>query len=74
SKGLVLTAVIETSLDDWNHYESQHYRAIAEWARENPDRVERPAILARDARAKHQFLEFERDYLGWAIFVCRLPG
>jgi hypothetical protein len=71
-KGVVLTGVIEASVDDWNHYESQHFLAIEEWARANPEHPQKETLLERNARSKQQFLELERDYLGWAIWVCRL--
>jgi hypothetical protein len=71
-RGLALIGLIDSSRDDWDHYESLHYRAIENWARANPVHLERRAVLERNERAKRQYLEFEREFLGWAIFVCRL--
>ena len=65
--GLSLTGLIAASDDDWDRYESLHWRAIEEWLAEQPD---------DDFRAKHtgyrrNYLRYERELLGWAIFVGR---
>jgi SAM-dependent methyltransferase len=67
--GLALTGIIAAADDDWDRYESLHWRAIEEWLAEQPD---------DDFRAQHDgyrrnYLRFERELLGWAIFVGRKP-
>jgi hypothetical protein len=58
---------IAASEDDWDRYESLHWRAIEEWLAQHP---------GEDFRAQHErhrgdYLRFQRALLGWAIFVGR---
>jgi hypothetical protein len=36
-QGFEVTGLIASSEDDWDHYESLHWGAMAEWLAENPD-------------------------------------
>jgi SAM-dependent methyltransferase len=69
SGALRTVAVIASSEDDWDRYETLHWRAVEEWLAENPDDADAPDIRARHERYKHDYLRYGRDYLGWAIFV-----
>jgi len=69
--GLALTGMIASSDDDWDHYESQHWRALEEWLAANPRDPDTPEIRDRYERARDDYLRFERELLGWAIFVAR---
>src|SRR5215208_2580211 len=65
--GLALTGLVAASADDWDRYESLHWRAIEEWLAEHPD---------AEFRAQHDgfrrgYLRTQRALLGWAIFVGR---
>ena len=50
SSGLALTGVIASSEDDWDRYESLHWRALEEWLAVQPDDAEHAAI-----RAQHEW-------------------
>ncbi len=63
--------MIASSDDDWDHYESQHWRALEEWLAVNPRDPDTPEIRDRYERARDDYLRFERELLGWAIFVAR---
>ncbi|MGE5274673.1 MAG: SAM-dependent methyltransferase [Verrucomicrobiota bacterium] len=65
--GFVLTGVIAASEDDWDRYESLHWRALEEWLAEHPD----PEIRAEHERRCSDYLRYRRSLLGWAIFVGR---
>ena len=63
--GLRLVGLIAASEDDWDRYESLHWRAMEEWLEERPD---------DELRRKHQqfrddYLRRQREHLGWAILV-----
>jgi SAM-dependent methyltransferase len=71
--GLDVQTVIASSLDDWDRYESLHWRAVEEWLVSNSDD---PA--AGDFRRRHEtyrdgYLRHQRGLLGWAILVGRKP-
>ena len=67
--GLALTGLIAASEDDWDRYESLHWRAIEEWLADQPDE----AIGARHEQRRDDYLRRRRPLLGWAIFVGRKP-
>jgi hypothetical protein len=69
SGALRTVAVIASSEDDWDGYETLHWRAVEEWLIENPDDPDASDIRARHERYKHDYLRYGRDHLGWAIFV-----
>ena len=64
--GLALTGVVAASEDDWDRYESLHWRALEEHLAEHPDEE----LRAVHERSRHEYLE-RRERLGWAIFVGR---
>ncbi len=69
--GLAVTGVIAASEDDWDHYESLHWRAIEEWLAEHPDHPDAEEFRAQHARFRDEYFRFNRALLGWAIFVGR---
>jgi hypothetical protein len=69
--GLALIGIIAASENDWDHYESLHWRAIEEWLAEHPDRSDAEDIRNQHARFRSDYVRFKRALLGWAIFVGR---
>jgi len=69
SGDLRVVAVIASSEDDWDRYETLHWRTVEQWLTANPDDPDRSEISARHERSKRNYLRHQRDYLGWAIFV-----
>jgi len=71
--GLSLVTLLDASLDDWDTYESLHWRACEEWLAENPDDPDAPGIRSRYEHHREEYLRFQRELLGWAIFAARKP-
>ncbi len=69
TEGLPVVSVIASSEDDWDRYETLHWRSVAGWLAANPDDPEAEEIRSRSERHKRSYLRFGRDYMGWAIFV-----
>jgi SAM-dependent methyltransferase len=69
--GVSLVGLVAGSEDDWDHYESLHWRAIDEWLADNPGHPDAPAIRAQHERFRSEYLRHARALLGWAIFVGR---
>jgi SAM-dependent methyltransferase len=67
--GLVLVALIASSEDDWDRYESLHWRALEEWLAAHPNDPDTHEIRERHERARDNYLSYERELLGWAIFA-----
>jgi SAM-dependent methyltransferase len=71
--GLSLVALIASSEDDWDRYESLHWSAIEEWLAQNPHDPDAHEIRERHVRARENYLGYERELLGWGVFVGRKP-
>jgi SAM-dependent methyltransferase len=69
--GLAPVGLIAASDDDWDRYESLHWRAVEEWLEENPGDPDATEIRERHRAARDHYLRFQRRLLGWAIFVAR---
>ena len=69
--GLTVQTLIDASLDDWDRYETLHWRALEEWLVANADNPEAPEIRRRHEANRAEYLRWQRDLLGWAIFVTR---
>jgi SAM-dependent methyltransferase len=69
--GLALTGLIAASEDDWDRYESLHWRAVEEWLAARPDDPIAPEFRRRHETYRREYLMTQRPRLGWAIFVGR---
>jgi SAM-dependent methyltransferase len=69
--GLALTGLIASSDDDWDRYESLHWRAVEEWLAAHPDDPIAPEFRRRHEAHRRDYIGSERALLGWAIFVGR---
>jgi SAM-dependent methyltransferase len=66
---LAVVSVIASSEDDFDRYETLHWRAVEEWLAENPNDPDVGEVRARHQQYKRTYLRYGRDYLGWAVFV-----
>jgi SAM-dependent methyltransferase len=71
--GLPLVTLIASSEDDWDTYESLHWRALEGWLAENPDDPDAVSIRARHEAQRDEYLRYERALFGWAIFAGLKP-
>lgn len=69
--GLALVTLIASSEDDWDTYESLHWRALETWLAEHPREQDSVAIRERYETNRLAYLQHQRALLGWAIFVGR---
>ena len=70
---LRVVTVIVSAEDDWDRYETLHWRAVEEWLAENADDTDAADIRARHEQYKATYLRHGREHLGWAIFVGWKP-
>ncbi len=71
STGVRVVSLIASSEDDWDRYESLHWETFDDWLAANPDHPQADEFRARGAADRARYLAWERDVMGWAIFVCR---
>jgi SAM-dependent methyltransferase len=74
TSGVPVVSVIASSEDDWDRYETLHWRAVERWLAAHADDPEAAEIRARYERDKRMYLRHGREYLGWAIFVGWKPS
>lgn len=63
--------VIDSSLDDWDRYETLQWLAGEEWLHEQAGEPGAEEIRARLHHHRERYLRWMRDVLGWAIVVGR---
>jgi hypothetical protein len=63
-----------SSSEDWDRYETLQWRAAARYAATRPGDPDVPELLERVARARHEYLAWGRDTLGWALYLFRRPA
>jgi SAM-dependent methyltransferase len=66
---LRVVSLIASSQDDWDRYETLHWRAVEEWLADNPEDADVDDIRFRHEHGKRTYLKHGREYLGWAVFV-----
>ena len=69
TSGFPVVSVIASSEDDWDRYETLHWKAVETWLAENQDDPDAAEIRTRHERHKRTYLRYGRELLGWAIFV-----
>jgi len=70
-EGLVCIYTLVSNRDDWDHYESLKWWNVDDYVRANPNDKDIQELLERTKREKSIYLRWERDTLGWAIYVLR---
>ena len=71
---LALVSFIASSLDDWDRYESLHWRAVEDWLAANPDDSDADEFRRHNDSYRRDYLTWGRDSVGWGIFVGRRPA
>ena len=70
-EGLTPLYAMVSSDDDWDRYQGLQWRAAERYALERPDDVDVPDLLGRQRRSRDLYLRWEREVLGWAVYVFR---
>ena len=68
-EGYDIEYMVRASLDDWDRYNAGNWRGLVRWIHDNPDHPERQDIIDHLRTNQDDYLRYEREYLGWAIYV-----
>ncbi|MEZ4669936.1 MAG: methyltransferase domain-containing protein [Anaerolineae bacterium] len=71
SVGLELVEMVLADGNSWDRYSAAQWLTIDDWLRNNPNDPDAAELRQWNARAKRAYLEYERAYLGWGVFVLR---
>jgi len=69
--GMELVGMVLANEDDWDNYETAHWRNVEQWLRENPKDPDANEFRAIVRKNRERYLRWERKYLGWGIFVMK---
>lgn len=69
--GLELVGLVTASTDDWDHYSSLMWSAVSRWAAANPHHPDRAVVWQETRKSRAHYLRWEREHVGWAIWVGR---
>ena len=72
--GLVPLYTIVSSEDDWDRYQGLRWRAAERYALAQPDDPDLPEILERTRTGRDHYLCWERDTIGWAVYLFQAPA
>jgi SAM-dependent methyltransferase len=67
--GLAPVYALVSSESDWDKYEGLHWLAAREYAVSHPDDPDLKDLLARESKDRRIYLNYERDILGWAVYL-----
>lgn len=70
-RGLKLLYTLVSNQDDWDRYEGLQWYASEEWASLSPEDPDVKELLKRVYKNKEVYLKWERETLGWAIYVFK---
>lgn len=68
-EGFDVETVVRASHEDWDNYVSNNWYGLLSWIEENPDHPERQAVIDELHNSQDDYFRYEREYLGWAIYV-----
>lgn len=63
-----ITGIVSACDDDWDRYESLHWKNAHDWACRNPEHPDREVLLADSRRFRNDYL-VNREQLGWTIVL-----
>jgi cyclopropane fatty-acyl-phospholipid synthase-like methyltransferase len=70
-EGLTCIYSLVSNHDDWDRYEWLKWWATDDYVRTHPDDPDIPELLERSRQEKENYLRWERETLGWAIYIFR---
>jgi len=68
SKATILNMMVTTP-QEWDAYYTQRWISVYQWLQDNQFDPNADTIRELNARQQQQYLQYERKYIGWGIFV-----
>jgi ubiquinone/menaquinone biosynthesis C-methylase UbiE len=62
--------LITASVDEWDYYYAQQWRAAAQWKLQHRDDPEYDSFCTRADEGRTFYLNDERPYIGWSVIVA----
>jgi len=71
--GFELVEMVLADHHGWDRYVAAQWMTVSDWLRAHPDSAEADEIRQMHARSRQEYLTSTRRFLGWGVFVLRLP-
>jgi SAM-dependent methyltransferase len=68
-EGFDFEYMFRANREDIDNYEAKHWQGFLKWIEANPDHPERNQIIEHLHKNQREYFEFDRDNLGWAIYI-----
>nr|MDT0663042.1 methyltransferase domain-containing protein [Micromonospora sp. DSM 115978] len=69
--GTSLVEMVLADPDDWDRYVAAQWWTVDRWLRANPTSPDADAMRSYLDNARRSHLAYQRDHLGWGVFVLR---
>jgi SAM-dependent methyltransferase len=66
---LALEYMLRSSRDEWDRYESENWRGLASWIKENPNHPEVDQVRAHFHEHQDRYILYGKEYMGWALYI-----
>ena len=71
---LELVELVLTDHDSWDRYAAAQWLTVSDWLRANPAGPDVDELRQWHERSRREYLTYTRRFLGWGVFVLRLPS
>jgi SAM-dependent methyltransferase len=72
-QGLTPLLALASTDEEWDRYETLQWRAAARFADSHPADPDVPELLRRVEKNRHEYLNWGRETLGWALYLFATP-
>lgn len=69
--GVELVEMVLADGDSWDRYAAAQWWALERWLHDHPDHPDAPELREFLDQSRWSHLAYQRDYLGWGVFVLR---
>lgn len=68
-EGFEIEYVVRASQEDWDHYESENWKGLLTWIRDNPDHPDKQQVVDHLHHNQDEYFQYGREYYGWAVYI-----
>jgi len=72
--GLELVEMVLADHGSWDRYAAAQWLTVSDWLRTHPASPEAAEIRQLHERSRRDYLTYTRRFLGWGVFMLRLPS
>ncbi|MFZ1794950.1 MAG: class I SAM-dependent methyltransferase [Anaerolineae bacterium] len=69
--GCEVIYALHSNQDDWDHYVTENWRGLSDWLDENPHHPDYAQVLAHMRENQDNYAAYERQHLGWALYILK---